>query len=385
MTQNPAPSSAPGPVFSAISSSTRHIYDLLKCIGFMPIANVSISADNIRFSVEDSHSMQANVCLTPELFSSYTYTPATAYLEAGAAGGAPPSSIEQFDLEPDENNVKFQISLSALLECLQIFGADGGNNNTGGGGGNNANRPGGTSGISGRDNIPFGRQQQPFFGNPNLFEQNSLRLPGTCRFVYQGTGFPLSIILEDAGVTTTCHLTTFVPPSSIDLIPFNRTTLTHKIILKSAFLHDALLELDHLSPETLIYSVSPNKKPNFSLSATGILSSATVDFSSNNKTVMETFLAHEGFVGRYKFGLVRKAMRAMGVASKVSLRGDGEGVLSMQYLVEVGEKGAPPTFIDFRFLPLNDEDEEYEEEEEGEEGLGGSGGGADDYGDEMME
>ncbi|EGX48442.1 hypothetical protein AOL_s00080g71 [Orbilia oligospora ATCC 24927] len=361
MTQDPTPSAAPGPVFSAISSSTRHIYDLLKCIGFMPIASVSISADNIRFSVEDSHSMQES------------------------AGAPPPSSAEQFNLESEENNVKFQISLSALLECLQIFGADGSNNSGGGGGGggNNNNRQGGTS-ISGRENIPFGRQQGPFFGNPNLFEQNGLRLPGTCRFVYQGDGFPLSIILEDSGVTTTCHLTTFIPQSSTDLIPFNRTTLTHKTILKSAFLHDALLELDHLSPETLIYSVSPHKRPNFSLSATGILSSATVDFSSNNKFVMETFLVNEGFVGRYKFGLVRKAMRAMGVASKVSLRGDGEGVLSMQYLVEVGEKGAAPTFIDFRFLPLNHE-EDYEDEEGGEGYSGMDGAEEDEDGDEMME
>ncbi|KAK6496812.1 ssDNA endodeoxyribonuclease [Arthrobotrys musiformis] len=381
MTQDPTPSAAvSGPVFSAISSSTRHIYDLLKCIGFMPIASVSISADNIRFSVEDSHSMQANVCLTPDLFSSYNYTPSSVNPDS-AAGAAPPSSAEQFNLESEEeNNVKFQISLSALLECLQIFGADG--SNIGGSGGINNNRQGG--GVSGRDNVPFGRQGGPVFGNPNLFEQNSLRLPGTCRFVYQGTGFPLSIILEDAGVTTTCHLTTFVPPSSVDLIPFNRTTLTHKIILKSAFLHDALLELDHLSPETLIYSISPPpKRPNFSLSATGILSSATIDFSANNKVVMETFLVHEEFVGRYKFGLVRKAMRAMGVASKVSLRGDGEGVLSMQYLVEVGEKGAAPTFIDFRFLPLN-HDEDYEDERGEDEG-GYSGRDEDDDGDEMME
>ncbi|KAK6522816.1 ssDNA endodeoxyribonuclease [Arthrobotrys megalospora] len=381
MTQTPAPSAATGPVFSAITSSTRHIYELLRCIGFMPIANVSISADNVRFSVEDSHSMQANVCLTPDLFSSYNYTPSSTYLDTIAA--APPSSAEQFNLESIDDGVKFQISLSALLECLQIFGADGSSNSSGGGGNNNNSRRGIGGGISGRENVPFGRQQGPFFGNPNLFEQNSLRLPGTCRFVYQGTGFPLSIILEDAGVTTTCHLTTFIPPSTIDLIPFNRTTLTHKIILKSAFLHDALLELDSLSPETLLYSVSPHKKPNFSLSATGILSSATIDFSANNKNVMETFLVNEACVGRYKFGLVRKAIKAMDYASKVSLRGDGEGVLSMQYLVEVGEKGASPTFIDFRFLPLNDDDDEYDEESYGREGDEGSGD-IDDDADEMM-
>ncbi|KAF3925224.1 hypothetical protein ABW20_dc0104285 [Dactylellina cionopaga] len=358
-TQAPTPS-APGPVFSAITSSTRHIYILLRCIGFMPTANVSISADNIRFSVEDSHSMQANVCLTPDLFSSYNYTPSAA-IQPNEETGAPPSSAERFNLEAEDDGVRFQISLSALLECLQIFGAD-------------KERQFG-SGIQGRDGMQFGRPAAT-----SLFDQNSLRLPGTCRLVYHGPGYPLSIILEEAGVTTTCHLTTFVTSATYDLIPFERSTMTHKIILKAAWLHDALSELDTLSPETLTYSTSPSK-PHFSLTATGILSKATVDFS-NNKNVMETFNVNVENCNRYKFGLVRKAMKAMSVASKVSLRGDEPGVLSMQYLIEMPDKGAAPTFIDFRFLPLTaeDSDDEQENDRDGSEEAADD----DDEADEMM-
>ncbi|EPS42505.1 hypothetical protein H072_3501 [Dactylellina haptotyla CBS 200.50] len=359
--RGPTPS-APGPVFSAITSSTRHIYLLLRCIGFMPTANVSISNDNIRFSVEDSHSMQANVCLTPDLFSSYNYTPSTILLPDGDAN-PPPSSAERFNLEAEDDGVRFQISLSALLECLQIFGADSNKDKQFGGG------------ISNRDGMPFGRPAAT-----SLFEQNTLRLPGTCRFVYQGPGFPLSIILEDSGVTTTCHLTTFVTPATYDLIPFERSSMTHKIILKAAWLYDALSELDSLSPETLTYTTSPSK-PHFSLSASGVLSQASVDFS-NNKSIMETFQANTENCNRYKFGLVRKAMKAMSVASKVSLRGDEPGVLSMQYLIEVPEKNLAPTFIDFRFLPLTEDDSDTER------GSGSDGSedanGDDDQADEMM-
>ncbi|KAF3921642.1 hypothetical protein AA313_de0208658 [Arthrobotrys entomopaga] len=332
-TQPPTPSLA-GPVFSAITSSTRHIYLLLRCIGFMPTANVSISADNIRFSVEDSHSMQANVCLTPDLFSSYNYTPTTLHEETDAP---PPSSAERFNLESEDDGVRFQISLSALLECLQIFGADANNKEKqfGGGGGSGANR----------DGMAFGR--------------------------------PAAI-----SVTTTCHLTTFITPPTYDLIPFSRSTMTHKIILKAAYLHDALQELDTLSPETLTYSTSPSK-PHFSLTATGILSQATVDFS-HNKNIMETFSVTVENCNRYKFGLVRKAMRAMGVASKVSLRGDEMGVLSMQYLIEMPEKGGAPTFIDFRFLPLNEGGSSDENDDGGSGESDDEGEGEGDEGEEMM-
>ncbi|KAK6338681.1 ssDNA endodeoxyribonuclease [Orbilia brochopaga] len=365
------PSAAPGPVFSAITTSTRHIYLLLRCIGFMPTANVSISADNVRFSVEDSHSMQANVCLTPDLFSSYNYTPSAA-LHA-AETGAPPSSAEQFNLEAEDDGVRFQISLSALLECLQIFGADASKDRQFGGSGG--------SGISGRDAaaMPFGRP-----ATTSLFDANALRLPGTCRFVYQGPGYPLSIILEESGVTTTCHLTTFITPSTYDLIPFSRSSMTHKIILKAAWLHDALSELDSTTPETLTYTAtttSSSKKPHFSLSASGILSSATVELA-NNKNIMETFSVTSDSMHRYKFALIRKAMKAMSVASKVSLRGDEPGVLSMQYLIEMPDKSSAPTFIDFRFLPLTDEDGSDDDGDDGEE-TGGSGG-SNEEGEDMM-
>lgn len=107
-----------GPVFSAITSSTRHIYHLLRCIGFASQANVAISADNIRFSVEDLNSMQgdyhtlqqwgktyideslilsifiANVCLMPDLFSSYNYTPTLASQENRRTSPRPSSQDE---------------------------------------------------------------------------------------------------------------------------------------------------------------------------------------------------------------------------------------------------------------------------------------------------
>ena len=41
----------------------------------------------------------------------------------------------------------------------------------------------------------------------------------------------------------------------------------------------------------------------------------------------------------------------MAIASKVSIRGDNLGVLSMQFMIEQ-EAGGAASFVDFRFLPL---------------------------------
>jgi cell cycle checkpoint protein len=68
----------------------------------------------------------------------------------------------------------------------------------------------------------------------------------------------------------------------------------------------------------------------------------------------------------------------MAVASKVSIRGDKQGVLSLQFMIELGNGGngdntgggaiaagghlaGNVSFVDFRFVPLVDENEESNE------------------------
>jgi cell cycle checkpoint protein len=58
----------------------------------------------------------------------------------------------------------------------------------------------------------------------------------------------------------------------------------------------------------------------------------------------------------------------MAAASKVSMRLDEEGVLNMQYLIEVDSGGAGDgvAFVDFRMVPLVDGEEDgvrYEEDD----------------------
>ena len=46
------------PVFSAVSSSARQLFQLLRCISFATKAQVQITEEGLRFTVEDSRVMQ---------------------------------------------------------------------------------------------------------------------------------------------------------------------------------------------------------------------------------------------------------------------------------------------------------------------------------------
>ncbi len=65
----------------------------------------------------------------------------------------------------------------------------------------------------------------------------------------------------------------------------------------------------------------------------------------------------------FEFELIKSASEAMRIASKVSLRGDGQGVLSMQFMVEV--EGSGVNFLDFRFVPYAMQDDEEDVEGHG--------------------
>lgn len=67
--------------------------------------------------------------------------------------------------------------------------------------------------------------------------------------------------------------------------------------------------------------------------------------------------------------MVKSAAKAMVAATKVSIRGDDQGVLSLQFMIEVeNTNGAGVSFIDFRFVPfLAEDNEDGDEDGEGSE------------------
>lgn len=250
---------------------------------------------------------------------------------------APAQDRHENDSDDEDNDVPaaptFQISLSALLETLQIFGAS-----------ENRDR---LSRETTALNDPILRN-----GASGPFDSRALGLSGMCRIQYESVGSPLCITLEEGNVTTTCTLTTYEPEYAGD-IPFDREHLSQKIIMRSAWLHDAMSELNSTSPDRASITASPHP-PYFSLSATGALGSATVDFAKEAQ-LLETYQVPRLVSNSYKFSFLKAAGRAMATAAKVSIRGDEQGVLSLQFMIEV-ESGSV-SFVDFRIVPFVEEEE----------------------------
>ncbi|KAF2839461.1 Rad1-domain-containing protein [Patellaria atrata CBS 101060] len=302
------------PVFTAVSSSARQLFILLRCLNFATKAQVQISAEGLRISAEESSSMEAFAFLEKELFESFQFNPP-----------ASPDDAESLSSNHSADIPIFEISLPALLETLQIFGIA------------NPQQPR----DSNNNSISSTSRNAT-----NAFDSRVLGMTGICRLTYAGTGSPFSIIMSEANVTTTCDLTSY-EPSTIEDIPFARDKLAQKIIMSGSWLYDAMRELESTSPEQLSITASPDP-PTFTLSASGTLGSAIVEFS-NNKELLETFQVGRKVRNTYRFALLKKAARTMQAAVKVSIRVDDQGVLSMQFMIEV-EKGV--SFVDFRFVPL---------------------------------
>jgi cell cycle checkpoint protein len=89
-----------------------------------------------------------------------------------------------------------------------------------------------------------------------------------------------------------------------------------------------------------------------------------VDFA-RGKDLLETFSINDRWSQAYKFDFIRHASEAMRIASKVSLRGDSQGVLSLQFMVDV--EGGKRSFLDFRFVPFATHDDGDEDDVEIEE------------------
>jgi len=328
-----------------------------------------------------ANAQAASVFLEKSLFTTYNFHAPT-----------PQREIQDSDSEDDNPELNtapnFQISLPALLETLQIFGLTD----------INTTKP------------PWARDNAY---SSTAFSNNVLGMNNLCRISYDGPGAPLSVILTEASIRTTCDLTTYEPEYAEE-IPFDRHSLALKIVMRGARLSNAISELATTSPENLnMIAKMVRGKPFFALSSTGTLSSANVKFNNDPRPptmptpaptnpnagasiepptdLLETFILSDPDAvlrSSYKFGLIQKAARAMSVSTKVSLRADTQGVLNLQFMVEVdaagGAPGGNPSFVDFRFVPLAEGEEEDAGAGDGDETLLMNGDGSDGDGDEDM-
>ncbi len=334
------------PLFRAVATSTRPLYQLLRCINFAPRVHVQITEDGIRFSADHAKVMQGMLTWRCEWFNHLlTKTVGVAFLDKSLFTAYSVNLPASDDGQPTEGP-SFQIPLASLLEILQIFGA-----------------VDGAARAQKADQDPYRSNLRNY--RPDAFSNQTLGISGTCTLLYAEPGDPFKVTIEESGVKTTAGLTTYTPEEQKE-IPLDRNDLCFKIIMPSRSLLDALAEISPTAPARLALTAT-EAAPYLSLTGKGDLGSSGVDFA-RGKALIETFNIRNKWSQAFKFDFIKSSTEAMRISSKVSLRGDGEGVLSMQFLVEMD--GGTPTFLDFRFLPFatdeegEDEDEDDPEDEE---------------------
>lgn len=114
-------------------------------------------------------------------------------------------------------------------------------------------------------------------------------------------------------------------------------------------------------------SITTSKlSPYLSFTGKGDLGSSDVDFA-RGRELLETFSIRDKWTQSYKFDFIKNSTEAMRIANKVSLRGDGQGILSLQFLVDI--EGGKRSFLDFRFVPFatHESDEDEEDDDMGDE------------------
>lgn len=265
-------------ILVASLDNARNLSNILKAITFKDHAIFSATPNGLKVTVEDSKCLQANAFIQAGIFQEYTIK---------------------------DDLVGFQVNLTVLLDCLNIFGG--------------STVPGVSTAL---------------------------------RMCYKGYGYPLTLFLEEGGVVTVCKINTQEPEEPIDF-EFCSSNVTNKVILLSESLKEAFSELD-MTSEVLQITMSPGQ-PYFRLSTFGNSGNAHYDYPKDSD-MMELFQCTKTQTNRYKMSLLKPSTKALALSCKVSVRTDSRGFLSLQYLIRNDD--GQNCFVEYYCCP----DEEVEEE-----------------------
>jgi cell cycle checkpoint protein len=263
-------------------ASAKTLTNVLQCLNDSgqkdQLALCVISSDGLRVTVEDmGKCLQANVHFPPPLF-------------------------DEFEFSEKNDCLEFRISLSLLLECLQIFGTA---------------------------NLGFTSVQMScLVEEPETF----------------------NIILEEEGIVTECAIS--IQEGEESDIDYNATFRSsdelNKLIIKSDCLRDAFTELAETPGATSISVLISPTAPFFRLTADGSIGSCRIDFTKTSETFRH-FQSDQEQEQRYKLTFLEMSLRGLSVAKETFLRMNEDGLLCVQH--SVIEEGGHQFFMDFVLFP----------------------------------
>ncbi|RLU16326.1 hypothetical protein DMN91_012086 [Ooceraea biroi] len=171
----------------------------------------------------------------------------------------------------------------------------------------------------------------------------------TVQMFYKGTGYPLSVIIEEDGVITDCSLRTLEVDA---LLNFYLEDVVNKVVLQTELLKDVIAELDPTS-ELVELRLSP-EEPFFRISTNGLGGTCHIDLP-HESSLIDTFQCTSTAISNFKLSHIKPAMKPLSCANRVSLRTNDAGLLCFQYMIKT--ENGHTCFIEYYISPLIDTDD----------------------------
>ncbi|KNC82894.1 hypothetical protein SARC_04837 [Sphaeroforma arctica JP610] len=227
-------------------------------------------------------------------------------------GSAQTSAFVKADLFDEyecRSKCDFAINLDVLIECLSIFGATTANS-----------------------------------------QSTSLRI------CYPGYGNPLELKLAERNVCTTCNIHTMEGMYAEDM-NFRGSEVYNKVILQAEALRPIFSEMTIGDKHGQFDVYISAQDPCLRFSTSNVAGSCEVSFPPECE-VVESLESVRTQSGQYLLSSMRHCLKAMSVASKVSMRMNARGFLSLQFMIEhdVGQQ----SFVEYWLVPDVEAAEEYE-------------------------
>ncbi|ORX33853.1 Rad1/Rec1/Rad17 [Kockovaella imperatae] len=348
------------PVLVAEINDVRPFARLLRGIGLKNMATVTVSKAGFEVTVEEVKTLCAIAWIPNTLFQTFEFNEP----EADGQGHAQPAC--------------FEVSLDALLQCLNIFGnatsgpvvstfsvgtkrgwaGEGGpraEGEEGGGAGAGETRGGG--------------------GNASKKGRTGMRMS------WQGPGHRLSVMLQDdpKGPLTTCEFNLYEPEELMNQ-DFNQDDCVLYLIMKSEWFRDALADLPPTS-QRITLTATPRDRPrpddelgatmnsndrrsqradvgSFAIKAIGDFGSTELDYP-NDREVMDKFDCPEEVSFSYHSSHFALLTRALQSSIKICLQIENSGFLCVQIMMPVSEgvaMGGHSGILEFKMHALADDE-----------------------------
>ena len=305
---------SPSHGFSAKLTSPKVLAQILKMLNFREDVTITVGVNGLKITAEVSKSFQANAFIQRETFLEYKVAK---------------------EIEAGEEETVFNISISTLIECLNLCGA-------------------GT-----------GMSANTMSSLPTNYT-NISNLPTTSMMLYYSdSGDPLRIWLEEDGVISGKNLVWHSPGGIFlklklcflfnlihdiysgatiptmdggDTLSFDdahhNTNVIARIIMLTELLKDVIQELDSKC-DCVEFVMCPVTKV-FSMSTYGTDANLCLEIPFDSEIVSHSEV-NEYICVRYQLSLLKHALKPISMAEKVSIRIDAKKLLSIQYMIQLND------------------------------------------------